>query len=107
MIRRPPRSTLFPYTTLFRSHVLHARVRAAEGRVQAGVVEAILEHLVEPDRHVERPFRAPPPPPTPPQPPPCLTSSTPPPLPPLATTPPPPPTQTPPFSMATRASRPS
>src|SRR2546422_8557827 len=23
MIRRPPRSTLFPYTTLFRSHVLH------------------------------------------------------------------------------------
>src|SRR5262245_64715524 len=24
MIRRPPRSTLFPYTTLFRSHHLHA-----------------------------------------------------------------------------------
>src|SRR3989442_11945705 len=24
MIRRPPRSTLFPYTTLFRSHVLSA-----------------------------------------------------------------------------------
>src|SRR3712207_8990286 len=24
MIRRPPRSTLFPYTTLFRSDVLHA-----------------------------------------------------------------------------------
>src|SRR2546426_3172848 len=23
MIRRPPRSTLFPYTTLFRSHVLY------------------------------------------------------------------------------------
>src|SRR5258706_1237306 len=23
MIRRPPRSTLFPYTTLFRSHVCH------------------------------------------------------------------------------------
>src|SRR5258705_13634180 len=23
MIRRPPRSTLFPYTTLFRSHVAH------------------------------------------------------------------------------------
>src|SRR3712207_7900735 len=23
MIRRPPRSTLFPYTTLFRSHILH------------------------------------------------------------------------------------
>src|SRR5438034_7588942 len=25
MIRRPPRSTLFPYTTLFRSMVLHSR----------------------------------------------------------------------------------
>src|SRR2546430_17722327 len=24
MIRRPPRSTLFPYTTLFRSHVIKA-----------------------------------------------------------------------------------
>src|SRR2546430_4054166 len=28
MIRRPPRSTLFPYTTLFRSSVEHAIVRA-------------------------------------------------------------------------------
>src|SRR5437868_7916218 len=25
MIRRPPRSTLFPYTTLFRSHPVHRR----------------------------------------------------------------------------------
>src|SRR5260221_3672736 len=35
MIRRPPRSTLFPYTTLFRSphsspHLGHARVRHAQ-----------------------------------------------------------------------------
>src|SRR5256884_6603454 len=29
MIRRPPRSTLFPYTTLFRSPVAVARVPAA------------------------------------------------------------------------------
>src|SRR3712207_7533949 len=29
MIRRPPRSTLFPYTTLFRSDVLVARNRAS------------------------------------------------------------------------------
>src|SRR5256884_7631658 len=29
MIRRPPRSTLFPYTTLFRSPVAFARVPAA------------------------------------------------------------------------------
>src|SRR5258708_24409535 len=27
MIRRPPRSTLFPYTTLFRSHRRHRRRR--------------------------------------------------------------------------------
>src|SRR2546429_5755122 len=32
MIRRPPRSTLFPYTTLFRSHPEHARAaREDEG----------------------------------------------------------------------------
>src|SRR3712207_8350681 len=34
MIRRPPRSTLFPYTTLFRSHglaVRHGRLRPAHG----------------------------------------------------------------------------
>src|SRR3989441_2841006 len=32
MIRRPPRSTLFPYTTLFRSlgHAAHVDARAAE-----------------------------------------------------------------------------
>src|SRR2546422_7438316 len=29
MIRRPPRSTLFPYTTLFRSHQERERVRLA------------------------------------------------------------------------------
>src|SRR2546430_5922569 len=28
MIRRPPRSTLFPYTTLFRSPVIHNLIRA-------------------------------------------------------------------------------
>src|SRR2546427_8562557 len=30
MIRRPPRSTLFPYTTLFRSAALEAAVQAAQ-----------------------------------------------------------------------------
>src|SRR5258707_8658346 len=29
MIRRPPRSTLFPYTTLFRSHILPRKSRAS------------------------------------------------------------------------------
>src|SRR5256885_13924267 len=34
MIRRPPRSTLFPYTTLFRSEIGAAEVRS--GRIRAG-----------------------------------------------------------------------
>src|SRR3989441_5132582 len=32
MIRRPPRSTLFPYTTLFRSHYAHTEGRRLFGR---------------------------------------------------------------------------
>src|SRR5258708_2253826 len=32
MIRRPPRSTLFPYTTLFRSRVLAARAATPKAR---------------------------------------------------------------------------
>src|SRR2546429_6030867 len=38
MIRRPPRSTLFPYTTLFRSRVSDDDVRRARGL--AGVLDA-------------------------------------------------------------------
>src|SRR2546422_8254335 len=41
MIRRPPRSTLFPYTTLFRSHLLHHL-----GCVAAEVSLQDLEHAV-------------------------------------------------------------
>src|SRR2546421_7823858 len=39
MIRRPPRSTLFPYTTLFRSlrAIVRARVRQREGSARQGV----------------------------------------------------------------------
>src|SRR3712207_8947160 len=43
MIRRPPRSTLFPYTTLFRSHLLghvevgdHAVLQRADSADRAG-----------------------------------------------------------------------
>src|SRR3712207_8374079 len=38
MIRRPPRSTLFPYTTLFRSHLgpLSGHSRRCSGRRPAG-----------------------------------------------------------------------
>src|SRR3712207_6990767 len=35
MIRRPPRSTLFPYTTLFRSHQDHRSEQQPEGPVLA------------------------------------------------------------------------
>src|SRR2546425_9424287 len=46
MIRRPPRSTLFPYTTLFRSERHHAAGRDAE-RVRVDALE-----VVEPERDV-------------------------------------------------------
>src|SRR2546430_9223241 len=72
MIRRPPRSTLFPYTTLFRSvrvahavgeirlvgepvivekQVAEARQRVGEGRVRPVVEEAV---LVDQDRKSTR-----------------------------------------------------
>src|SRR2546430_6363596 len=41
MIRRPPRSTLFPYTTLFRSLGAHA---PGEAGVALAVQAAVLEH---------------------------------------------------------------
>src|SRR2546422_2515864 len=40
MIRRPPRSTLFPYTTLFRSCVLIGLVGGVINRAIAPVVES-------------------------------------------------------------------
>src|SRR5690554_2919194 len=43
MIRRPPRSTLFPYTTLFRSlHLLFAQVQTAD----------LITSLKQVDRHI-------------------------------------------------------
>src|SRR5256886_7389140 len=49
MIRRPPRSTLFPYTTLFRS-MFHRGARSAPGRYfgpfpNAGAVRDTLNQL--------------------------------------------------------------
>src|SRR3712207_8383752 len=38
MIRRPPRSTLFPYTTLFRSHLLGVGVGTVGDQVLAAAV---------------------------------------------------------------------
>src|SRR2546426_3186829 len=37
MIRRPPRSTLFPYTTLFRSRARHQPRQGFRGRREDGV----------------------------------------------------------------------
>src|SRR2546430_6142171 len=45
MIRRPPRSTLFPYTTLFRSPVLHVRPhRLGHGQPVAERLQPKIEH---------------------------------------------------------------
>src|SRR5256885_11628417 len=52
MIRRPPRSTLFPYTTLFRSHEPAARVgRYAFGGplLQGGDQGVLRQFLGQPD----------------------------------------------------------
>src|SRR5690349_22034929 len=42
MIRRPPRSTLFPYTTLFRSHIVDVIIGfgSAERRIDQFVIVA-------------------------------------------------------------------
>src|SRR5687767_15669447 len=42
MIRRPPRSTLFPYTTLFRSPIVHRVARSRLPMQQAETVAARL-----------------------------------------------------------------
>src|SRR2546430_5884929 len=54
MIRRPPRSTLFPYTTLFRSVRAPARDPAARerGDERAGVETQRLEHQRRVELHV-------------------------------------------------------
>src|SRR3712207_6973823 len=59
MIRRPPRSTLFPYTTLFRSRRLgvqrgalpdpEAVLLVDDGDRQAGGLDGLLDERVRPD----------------------------------------------------------
>src|SRR2546430_16108707 len=41
MIRRPPRSTLFPYTTLFRSRRILACIERHEPQLRAAFLEAL------------------------------------------------------------------
>src|SRR3989475_8419283 len=61
MIRRPPRSTLFPYTTLFRSRIDHFDILHPFDRVRgdlerlgqaAWIVECVARLTAEHDRHV-------------------------------------------------------
>src|SRR5256885_8083300 len=58
MIRRPPRSTLFPYTTLFRSAVPKKKLSYQESKELAGIegriTEAELELQVRQDRKSTR-----------------------------------------------------
>src|SRR3712207_8002865 len=43
MIRRPPRSTLFPYTTLFRSHFANAyEATRANALIESGKIRPVL-----------------------------------------------------------------
>src|SRR3712207_9120309 len=61
MIRRPPRSTLFPYTTLFRSpvpghDVRRRRARAADDRADGVLEDDAIAEVAE--RRVAREHRA-------------------------------------------------
>src|SRR5258708_18711730 len=46
MIRRPPRSTLFPYTTLFRSILLEALVKLGHGLAPVHIAFFDLVHYI-------------------------------------------------------------
>src|SRR2546422_7695737 len=50
MIRRPPRSTLFPYTTLFRS-LLEEMVYSSEGQLLSGT---LMDYLLPTSQEVGR-----------------------------------------------------
>src|SRR3712207_7077739 len=54
MIRRPPRSTLFPYTTLFRSRALPAPRRVGPRRQRRGGGGRGLRLLRSDDRQADR-----------------------------------------------------
>src|SRR3712207_8613514 len=54
MIRRPPRSTLFPYTTLFRSH--RGRARPWRLEVQGPCAPGIAGERRPPATHAARPI---------------------------------------------------
>src|SRR3712207_7721152 len=53
MIRRPPRSTLFPYTTLFRSRVEHLALVVRDDSVHLVERDAVERGAEIPDRAVQ------------------------------------------------------
>src|SRR2546430_14461644 len=54
MIRRPPRSTLFPYTTLFRSRVAYQALAAVLGGTQSLHTNSLDETLALPTEEAVR-----------------------------------------------------
>src|SRR2546430_7652453 len=52
MIRRPPRSTLFPYTTLFRSGPKSVAIQAVPAGVVAPDAEKLLREILDGNRGV-------------------------------------------------------
>src|SRR5258708_12249418 len=52
MIRRPPRSTLFPYTTLFRSHARLVQVLLRQYLVLADFVRILLDRCATLVEHI-------------------------------------------------------
>src|SRR5687767_15940667 len=58
MIRRPPRPTLFPYTTLFRSYSHIPRLELVPGELVAAVAEVVESYRAAPPPGVEIDFHA-------------------------------------------------
>src|SRR2546430_9113013 len=57
MIRRPPRSTLFPYTTLFRSDIQGEFRRLPNGVKPKQVGPLLLQQMLERGPHFQSSFR--------------------------------------------------
>src|SRR2546426_7191694 len=53
MIRRPPRSTLFPYTTLFRSPIRRALLALHEPLIFHAIKRQRVDRVVRPERSEE------------------------------------------------------
>src|SRR3712207_9155276 len=58
MIRRPPRSTLFPYTTLFRSAEAHSQIQKQEPEIKNDSVYQLQEVVVSSRQILGSKFKA-------------------------------------------------